>query len=75
MENDAEKRSILISGITQELNIESILNAFSDFNVTGGGVIQSYEFYSSSRMRITYFYQKGRYANLLLIKLMENLRC
>lgn len=59
MENEAEQRSILISGITQELNIESILKAFSEINVTGGGVIQSYEFHSPNRMRITYFYQKG----------------
>lgn len=67
MENDAEKRSILISGITKQLNIESILNAFSDINVTGGGVVQSYEFYSPNRIRITYFYQKGKLSQNYLL--------
>lgn len=68
MENDAEKRSILISGITKQLNIESILNAFSDINVTGGGVIQSYEFHSPNRIRITYFFQKGNFqSNYVLV--------
>ncbi|CAF0810463.1 unnamed protein product [Brachionus calyciflorus] len=58
MEKDAQQRSLLISGITRDVNYESILNAFSDYNVTGGGVIQSYEFYNSNKMRITYFYHK-----------------
>ena len=60
---DVESRSILVAGVTKLVSLKRLLRAFQEYDSTGGGLIESFEFVGPEKLRITYMYKAGKLAN------------
>lgn len=48
-----------MNGISKETPIDRILHGFADYNLTGGGPIQTYEFLGMDKVKLTFFNPRG----------------
>ena len=64
LEGESDKRSIIVGGLTKDIPLDKIINAFQKLEMTGGGKIQNFEIYDHDKVRITYLNRQGELINI-----------
>ena len=56
---EREKRSIIVLGLSRNIELNKVIKAFEELAVTGGGLIQNFDYYDNDKLCITYLNKKG----------------